>query len=420
MKFLLLFIAFATFNVLLGQQSNYKILNEYSLNADSITSYNMPEQLQAILQDKLVIALGENTHATREYFLKKNEIIKYCVNKLGFKAVIFEADVVASKKIDKYIFKGEGNIDSLLFELGTKAWMTEEVKELLIWLKEFNHMKIDSEKVRFFGMDIQWSVNIVNQLKSRYKVKDFLTQKANSELDLISSGNGKVNMESAKLLVDELKEKSNSYSFVNNNDRVNFLELIRLLDQSINYKATIDIYEKSKKRDYYMASNVIKIVDSLNLKSIVWAHNEHILKTKNSLAIEAMGCKLAAYYLYKYYCIGFFLKEGELGYMDKYTGKIVKQKIPSFNKRKSLDRKLSKLKYENLFINIRSIETKIQGSENIFNYDMITRNIHLVPSRNGKSYRIYNVVKTSRIIDEFDGIIFLNKTTGANPIKFNK
>lgn len=416
MKLLALFISLFTVKILFGQPLEYKKINECSLNADSITSDNMPKQFSAIFQDKIIIALGENTHATSEYFVKKSEIIKYSVSKLGFKAVIFEADVVASKNIDKYIFKGEGNIDSLLFELGTKAWMVEEVRELLIWLKSYNTSKPDTDKVRFFGIDIQWSINIARKLIVNYRLETILTKDSYEHLESISNNGLKTSTNSSLTLLNELEKAAAYYPFGDSNEKVDFLELANLLYQSIDCKKSKDIVEISKKRDFYMAQHVMKVIDSLSYKSIIWAHNEHVLKSFNIAGAEAMGAWLSKKYQSLYYCIGFFLKEGELGYQNMITGMATTQKIPAFNKHNSLDYKLSKLIYPNVFIDVSTFDTMNNNSDNIFNKQITIRNIHLISVPKTKSYRIYNVTKRTRIVDEYDGIMFFSKTTGAKPI----
>lgn len=413
MKISILLIAFVVSNLLLGQPSMYKILNKLSLDADSVTSNNAPEQFRGILQDKLIVALGENTHATSEYFKKKSEIIKYCVSKMGFKALVFESDVVASKNIDKYLIKGEGNIDSLLFELGTKAWMTEEVREILIWLKNYNNMKSDTDKVRFFGIDVQWSINIAHEIIINYKLENILTKASYEHLESISKKGLKFTTDTSLTLCNELAKAAEYYPFRNNDEKSDFIELVNLFYQNIDCKNSKDINEISKKRDFYMAQNAMKVIDTLKLKSILWAHNEHILKSKNVIGSEAMGTWLSKKYQSSYYCIGFYLKNGELGYQNMITGLVTTQKIPAFNKRNSLDYGLSKLTYQNLFIDVTSMGS---DTENIFNKPILTRNIHLLFIPKTKSYKIYNVIKRSRIIEEYDGIMFFSTTTGAKPI----
>ena len=51
--------------------------------------------------------------------------------------------------------QGEGNIDEIMANMpGWFIWDTEEMKEIILWMREYNETQTDDEKIQFFGIDI--------------------------------------------------------------------------------------------------------------------------------------------------------------------------------------------------------------------------------------------------------------------------
>ncbi len=113
--------------------------------------------LKDILKDKKIVAMGEATHGTSEFFKMKHRFFEFLVEEMGYRVFIMECDGGDGQVINDYILKGEGNIDDSLGEL----YRTEEVKNMIKWMKEYNDDSSHKEKIKFYGMD---NVNIVDTL----------------------------------------------------------------------------------------------------------------------------------------------------------------------------------------------------------------------------------------------------------------
>ena len=71
-----------------------------SLNVDDL------EPLGTHLQDVQIVALGEQSHGTHEFFLLKHRLLKYLVTRLGFRAFVLEASRARCRPINDYVLHG--------------------------------------------------------------------------------------------------------------------------------------------------------------------------------------------------------------------------------------------------------------------------------------------------------------------------
>jgi erythromycin esterase-like protein len=102
-----------------------------------------------------VIGLGEATHGTKEFFELKNNMFKYLVEKQDVKLFGIEANFAACYDINKYVLTGEGNAKEALFKNGYWVWQSQEILDLIEWMKTYNTTKSNNEKVQFYGYDMQ-------------------------------------------------------------------------------------------------------------------------------------------------------------------------------------------------------------------------------------------------------------------------
>ena len=86
-----------------------------------------------------MLGLGEATHGTSEFFNMKDRIFRYFVEEHGFRAFGFEMDFGESLIFEEYVQGGEGDIEELMVKkMIFWIWRAEEVKQLLILMREYN------------------------------------------------------------------------------------------------------------------------------------------------------------------------------------------------------------------------------------------------------------------------------------------
>lgn len=110
------------------------------------------EPLRAIIGDARIVALGESTHGTREFFTMKHRILRFLATEMGFTGFAIEATWPESNRVDRYVRTGVGSVDTLLSGLYFWTWNTTEVRDQIEWMRSFN---AGGGSLGFYGFDMQ-------------------------------------------------------------------------------------------------------------------------------------------------------------------------------------------------------------------------------------------------------------------------
>jgi len=111
------------------------------------------EFLRDLVGDARIVALGENTHGTRDFFEMKARILRFLVEEMGFNTFAIEATWPEARLVDDYVRTGEGDSARLLAGLYFWTWNTESVLEMIEWMRDHNEAGGD---VGFHGVDMQY------------------------------------------------------------------------------------------------------------------------------------------------------------------------------------------------------------------------------------------------------------------------
>ncbi|MFQ6078779.1 MAG: erythromycin esterase family protein, partial [Thermodesulfobacteriota bacterium] len=113
------------------------------------------ESLREAIGSARVVGVGESRHDTREQLLLKGLLVRHLIQDLGVRALILEESFPHAVSLDRYVTSGEGDLRDLMNGLaGWYLWDTEEMLELVQWVRQFNKSRQPGQKVRIFGMDI--------------------------------------------------------------------------------------------------------------------------------------------------------------------------------------------------------------------------------------------------------------------------
>ena len=101
-----------------------------------------------------VVALGEATHGTREFFQLKHRVLEYLVATQGFTMFAIEADQPECRAINDYVLHGTGDARVALDGLHKWPWSTAEVLAMIEWMRAWNADPAHPRKVQFAGFDM--------------------------------------------------------------------------------------------------------------------------------------------------------------------------------------------------------------------------------------------------------------------------
>jgi erythromycin esterase len=106
-----------------------------------------------IVGDARVVALGESTHGTSEFFLVKHRLLEHLVRTRGFSAFAIEANQLAVETLNRYVQGGPGTASDAM-RVMFAVWNTEEMLELVVWMRAWNAAN-PGRAMRFLGYDMQ-------------------------------------------------------------------------------------------------------------------------------------------------------------------------------------------------------------------------------------------------------------------------
>ncbi len=112
--------------------------------------------LKKIIGGARVVALGEATHGTREFFWLKHRMLEFLVTEMGFTVFGIEASMPEGFDVNEYVLTGDGDPEKALAGLNLWVWDTEEVLEMIRWMRKYNEDVNHLRKVKFYGFDMQY------------------------------------------------------------------------------------------------------------------------------------------------------------------------------------------------------------------------------------------------------------------------
>ena len=113
--------------------------------------------MDEIVGDARIVALGEATHGTAEFFRMKHRLFEYLVERKGFTVLAFEANWPSDVEfLDHHIKTGAGNAHP-----APGAWRTEEVRDLIAWMRAYNSAPGRAKMLSFSGFGIHGSAQCV-------------------------------------------------------------------------------------------------------------------------------------------------------------------------------------------------------------------------------------------------------------------
>jgi len=149
------------------------------------------QPLKKVIGDARIVSLGEATHGSREFFQLKHRMLEFLATEMGFTIFSIEANMPEAYRLNDYVLNGTGDPAQLLRGMYFWTWDTEEVLEMIRWMRDFN--KSGKGRVEFTGFDMQTpnvAAENVRAFVSRYDADYTGSLPATSALARIASSEG--------------------------------------------------------------------------------------------------------------------------------------------------------------------------------------------------------------------------------------
>lgn len=403
--------------------------------------------LMKILKDVQIVGLGEATHGSREFFQFKHRMLEFLIEKMGFRIFAIEASYPACMNINEYVLYGKGDRAQALASQGFWTWDTNEVSDMIDWMRQYDSRVPSDKKVQFVGFDIQHYDQafqvITDYLQKVSPDHVAAAQKAFEPLRLSDN-----QMESFMKLSPERKQQIHAnlvalYQFLEDH-RKEFLRAAaeteyegvlmhaRILVQFDEAYGAPLLDEKNPGasgaalRDRFMAENISRLLamQRPGTRMVVWAHNGHIEKTGYGEGIRSMGAHLKETGGNSYYALGFSFYEGSFqsrdlteGIAGAHEGKAGALKeftlaaAPAGSVGWYMQQATSGRPFHDFIIDFRSAPQRGPIAKWLESpHPMTSIGSGFSDTWKPEQYRTSTVLR-----DQFDGLIFIEKTTRARP-----
>jgi erythromycin esterase-like protein len=367
------------------------------------------DALLKILENKKIVAIGENTHGTAEFYQLRDIITRKLIQEKGFNTVVLESPYDDIELLNQKL--SSDSLDSLMNKHLFSIYQTLEMKSFLEWYKAYGV----NNDIRFKGCDD--SVWVIAELLDTQieHIKDkkihLLLSNLKKNIDLSSKNSlKKENKFDLDIYNDILKIEAYLSSTGNLTDSLKEI----LFNGKNSYKNYLNIKNGSpiQSRDEIMAERISYLAKNTNAKIIVWAHNAHIsnrIITNNEIGI--MGRDLKLEYGDDYYSIGLTSLGGSYSYIEekfingdhKYNDKLKKAEIEP----------TQSVTWEKVFAGIGnafSIDLKILKTE------LKTDNVLGLTKLIGYGKETKEDIYPLPILSNFDSLIFIENTRATTPL----
>lgn len=257
--------------------------------------------------DAAITALGEAAHGNVEFQELKLTVLQQLVTQ-GYHGFALEADYGDCAVINDWIQGGEGTLDEMTDALSFRIYRTEQMRELLGWMREYNASAADREKLRFYGFDLQGMTRSAQHILSYCREHDITEIEAYADtleqMEMPKEYYSDDEADHILAMIDPVRELLETHSDESDSEYRRALHEAELLHDAVLMNK--DAGEYASVRDRYMAQNVEWIVAEEerqgNSHIMLSAHNGHVAKQDSYRKV--MGEYLAEVYGDSYFVIG--------------------------------------------------------------------------------------------------------------------
>jgi len=295
--------------------------------------------LKAVIGDAHIVGLGEATHGTAEFFRMKHRLVEFLAREMGFTIFAIEANMPEAYRVNDYVLNGKGDPKALLRGMYFWTWNTQEVLDMILWMRKFNES--GKGQIQFLGFDMQTAA--VAAANARKFVDEFdpafakaaalaydgldkvIIQARNASMksNAAEPGTDKANLatqERVAAVVKHMEETRPRYLEKKPAAEVDWaIQNARVADQAAGMMAG-SFSGGSNHRDRCMAENVEWILSQAapGSKIVLWAHNGHVSRT--GMGSTSMGTHLAKRHGKDYVVLGFAAHQGRYTAYGQGTG----------------------------------------------------------------------------------------------------
>ena len=295
---------------------------EFSKYATSVSELTVPDEAQ-------IVALGEATHGNKEFQKLRLDVFQVLVEKYGVRAFALEGDFGGCEAINRYIHGADGTAAEALSTTGFAIYRTEEMENLVEWMRDYNASAAQGDDLRFYGFDMQrraYSYHYLREALQKANIDTADFEKLwSSEADDYADG---YTAEQRTQIITAVKNQLSP-------EDAQAIHFADILLQNIELGKYIDDSgELNTQRDRMMAENTLWILQQEqacgNSRIMISGHNNHIMQCENA-GTPVLGSLLAEELESGYFAIGTDFYKSVCNLPKPYTGKRITHTFYSYD-----------------------------------------------------------------------------------------
>lgn len=379
---------------------------EFAKYAASVSELTVPDEVQ-------IVALGEATHGNKEFQQLRLDVLQVLVEKYGVRAFALEGDFGGCEAINRYIHGEGGTAAEALSATGFAIYRTEEMENLVEWMRDYNASAAQGDDLRFYGFDMQRRAYSYHYLlealqKANIDTADFEKLRSSEADDYVDGYTAEQRTQIITAVKNQLSpEDAQAIHFAD--ILLQNIELGKYIDDSA---------ELNAQRDRMMAENTLWILQQEqargNSRILISGHNNHIMQCENA-GTPVLGSLLAENLGDGYFAIGTDFYKSVCNLPKPYTGKRITHTFYSYD---PLAKASKKCGFDVSFLDFSKVSEDSALMEYLANnismgsvgeyYSVL---MNFVP----RSYRVQRIPQ-----DAYDAMIFVTDTAPIEIESLNK
>ena len=281
-------------------------------DVEELGRYARPVEEISIPDGTRIVALGEASHGNVEFQQLKLDVFRLLVEREGVRAFVLEGDFGGCEYANRYIHGGDGTAAEAAAAIGFAIYRTDEMAELISYMREYNEKAEEGDDLRFYGIDMQrYGYNY------QYLAEAVKTMGLNAtELELIWNGEDIDSRYSAEQRAGILTEIKEEFADMEGEEAAMAEHFAEILLQNIELEKAYDFtgveytgINYSALRDKQMAENTLWVLGMEEQRGrnciFVSGHNGHVERVGNyGSDNKEMGNLLADELGEEYFVIG--------------------------------------------------------------------------------------------------------------------
>ena len=379
---------------------------EFSKYATSVSELTVPDEAQ-------IVALGEATHGNKEFQQLRLDVFQVLVEKYGVRAFALEGDFGGCEAINRYIHGEGGTAAEALSATGFAIYRTEEMENLVEWMRDYNASATQGNDLRFYGFDME-------QRAYTYRYLLEALQKANIDTaDFEKMWNSEANTYADGYTVEQRTQIITAVKNQLSPEDAQAIHFADILLQNIELGKYIDDSgELNAQRDQMMAENTLWILQQEqacgNSRIMISGHNNHIMQCENA-GTPVLGSLLAENLGDGYFAIGTDFYKSVCNLPKPYTGKQITHTFYSYD---PLAKASKKCGFDVSFLDFSKVpegSALTEYTSNNISMGSLGESYSILMDFVPRSYRVRRIPQ-----DAYDAMIFVANATPIEIESLNK